>query len=134
MGLFSRPAPTTKRPYSARQTVTIAQRLEIARLLQEVCRLGQNGMAVYDTGWNDARIAAVVNCNQASVMNMRRELVGIVKCGHKPTPPAPPAPAAVAEGGKPSKFLHERFSALEEEIRALREELNHLKSDLGVTY
>lgn len=57
---------------------TMSARLRALDLLRTVCRLDQDGYAVYDPGWSDKRVSRAVKpmLTTSIVKDLRREYIG----------------------------------------------------------
>lgn len=61
--------------------LTFPQRVAATKELEKHCTKGPDGYALYESGWDDDRVAAVLGqpYNKIHIRNIRRELLGNIR-------------------------------------------------------
>lgn len=58
--------------------LTFSERFSVAQVLQKYCKQTPEGLAKYDEGYDDARVAAIIGgkINELHIRGVRREIIG----------------------------------------------------------
>lgn len=58
-----------------KNTLSFSKRVEVYERLKSICKK-DGGYAVYDPGWNDARVARLLGCSDSNIRSIREEMFG----------------------------------------------------------